>query len=535
MEVQKFDFEQAKQLFEAGPMLKLGKKEIRTVSQACKDYIGKYFFQSKVDNYYFWDADANDFTVYTKETVKNVYICKLADEINYWFFRENTKLYNVINEVNAPRIRDNNLNLFSGLLHCNAQQKFDEYSEEVKDNVKLFLSFMKEVLCSGDNDAFRYLKKWIANMCQGNKNDSCLYLKGPEGIGKSTLSDFLKKYVLGDKITTNSKSDTLRSNFNKILCGKLLVVFEELPNFSDREWEGISATLKDYITGNETLYADKFEKQFKASNINNYIINTNVDAIKHSEGRRYYIMDLSTKRKSDHVYFGNLKANCFNMEVGKAFFAHMKEVNVEGFNAQKDMPVTENKLNAIAERLDIVYQFIKDEFILKKLDINMPVTELYAKYSLYTEAQMKRPLGKIKFCSKLREIQLEYKKCHGINKYRYKYTNLKKIADKCKWIHDLDEFNADAPAMQKNEVDYFDNDDIVCDAHVIKDRKITQLLKQLQQLQEADADRVNARIDKFLIEHKKTREVFNAFLKESQQTTITVEEDVNDVMSMFDD
>ena len=33
-------------------------------------------------------------------------------------------------------------------------------------------------------------------MVRGNKNDSVLYLKGPQGIGKSTLSEFFQNYVI---------------------------------------------------------------------------------------------------------------------------------------------------------------------------------------------------------------------------------------------------------------------------------------------------------------------------------------------------
>jgi len=59
-----------------------------------------------------------------------------------------------------------------------------------------------------------------------------------------------------------------------------------------------------------TYYEDKYEKAFECENLNNYVINTNVDAIKHSEGRRYFILDLSNKRQDDHKYFDNLRKKC---------------------------------------------------------------------------------------------------------------------------------------------------------------------------------------------------------------------------------
>ena len=91
------------------------------------------------------------------------------------------------------------------------------------------------------------------------------------------------------------KRDVTKYPERRVYKHSLAMVFEELPRFSDNEWEAISSQLKDYKTGSETLYADKNEKQFKARNINNYIINSNVDAIKRSEGRRISTIR-STKR-----------------------------------------------------------------------------------------------------------------------------------------------------------------------------------------------------------------------------------------------
>jgi len=61
-----FHFEKVKELFGAGPVMNIGKKQFRTVSQDTKDYIHKYFFQTKTGNYYFWDAQTQEYIVYEK-------------------------------------------------------------------------------------------------------------------------------------------------------------------------------------------------------------------------------------------------------------------------------------------------------------------------------------------------------------------------------------------------------------------------------------------------------------------------------------
>src|SRR5690606_275958 len=138
-----------------------------------------------------------------------------------WFFTDNDKIYSLISDVTKPKIEGTKINLFDGFMH--KKKDYKKYDKEIKNKVEILLSYIKEVLCSENENSFNYIIKWLSNMCKGNKNDSLLYLRGSEGIGKSTLSDFLRKYVLGDKISIKSNSEPLRSPYNKLLCGKLLV------------------------------------------------------------------------------------------------------------------------------------------------------------------------------------------------------------------------------------------------------------------------------------------------------------------------
>jgi hypothetical protein len=112
---------------------------------------------------------------------------------------------------------------------------------------------------------------------------------------------------------------------NKILFCKLLVIFEELENFSTNQWQGVSTRLKRDTTSDTCIYEEKNEKAFTARNISNYIINSNVDAIKDDDGRRYFILDLSNSRKGDLEYFNKIYANCMNDEVGEAFFSFLQK------------------------------------------------------------------------------------------------------------------------------------------------------------------------------------------------------------------
>ena len=91
---------------------------------------------------------------------------------------------------------------------------------------------MEKYLCSGSKLSFQFIIKWFAKMARGFKNDSCLYLKGPQGIGKSCIIEWIRQYVIGIPLCFQGGSGPLKTRFNGELAGKLLVVFEELENFT---------------------------------------------------------------------------------------------------------------------------------------------------------------------------------------------------------------------------------------------------------------------------------------------------------------
>jgi len=463
-----------------------------------KNYINEYFFQCNNGTILFWDITPvmkkgkpvkkdgqtvlrGEWTLFDKYLLADTYLNRIIDSENKpnkslssWF--QTTKhIYRPVINLNEPLIYKesgiNFINLSKQFLHRN-YKPYKEYSGEIKANCKAFLSYIKEVICSSNEEHYRYIIKWIGNMVQGNKNDSILYLKGVQGIGKSTLTEMLKDYIIGNDISLETGSEPLKSQFNKILMGRLLVVFEELETFSKSEWMAVSSKLKRYTTSNTIDYEDKNEKKFQGENINNYIINTNNDALKDSDGRRIFICDVSTHRKNDREYFKNLRAKCFNYEVGEALFSYFLEVEINGFNAQADMPMTSGKLDAIADRLGTIEKFLKSEYVLKQKSICTLVENLFQEYLSFCMCQgISNPKDKIKFCSGMRDLNLDYSKSNKINKYDYKYDVLKSLSDREHWVHELDEIN-------EEEINDKDAKDLIIEQLREEIEKLKQELKE---------------------------------------------------------
>jgi len=317
-------------------------------------------------------------TIFTKTILR-----KLPKPLQSFYSFERNDLHKLVCEPNMGFLYKNRINLFPKMKHQNKQ--YDDYDNEIKIKVNTFIAFMKEVLCSGSDEVLQYLLKWYSNVVKCVKNDSALYLRSfEEGIGKSTMTEFIMKHVLGHKLTIQADSNLLLTGYNKSLLSKVLVVFEEMPTFSKGQWDGVSSTLKTMITSDRLIFNEKFEKGMELRNTNNYVINTNSSAIAHDDGRRYFILDLSTSRKGDHVYFSKLRKDCFNDEVGEAFYNYLLTIDTTKFYAQ-DFPMTEAKKNAKVERLHSVYQYVKEEKILKNTVLCGRLTVIYDKYVEFCE------------------------------------------------------------------------------------------------------------------------------------------------------
>src|ERR1700722_10542656 len=117
-----------------------------------------------------------------------------------------------------------------------------------KLDIVLERDYIKEVLCSNKDDSYKFLLKWLSNMVRGNRNESALYLKGPQGVGKLTLLEFIRYHVLSNPLCSQGGSAPLKSIFNSELSGKLMAMFEELETFSCSEWMAVSSVLKRQIT-----------------------------------------------------------------------------------------------------------------------------------------------------------------------------------------------------------------------------------------------------------------------------------------------
>jgi hypothetical protein len=190
----------------------------------------------------------------------------------------------------------------------------------------------------------------------------------------------------------------------------------------------------------------KGDNPIQIKNINNYTIDSNNDAIKDDEGRRYFVLDVSHKHKDDKQYFIPIREKCFNKLVGSAFYSYMLEYNTEGFIPQQ-YPMTQSKLNSFVNHLDHVYEFLKYNYLLLSTPrgVECSTKDLYDEYLVYCKGKNYKTIKKTDFIMKLEQIGIS--KCrkrlgtdeNASNCIIVKLKDLQEIAKKNNWIHELDE------------------------------------------------------------------------------------------------
>ncbi len=425
------------------PTERFNLSKIRTLSpNDAKTYVTSYFVPLVNGNHALYDNGI--FTVRDDKELKQSYFSRMPRELQNYYFKDYLDVRQIAYDINKPVYFDDYINL------C-PRMKFSydpnyQPSDRAQVSLDYVLDYINQVLCSSKIDCYTFLLKWLSNMIKGNKNTSCLYLKGIQGTGKSSLFQFLSNNVIGNPLCLETGSDPIRTKFNEILSGKLLVCFEELENFSKAEWESISSTLKKMITSNNITYQNKCTKAYESNNLNNYILISNNDAIKDDDGRRYFILDISTSKVGDNAYYTKLY-ECFNDEVGEAFFHMMMRLDTTLFNPQA-FPITSSKMESLSKRLDSVYKFIKEQYVLQDRSINTSASDLFNEYKF-----MYKPIAKEDFHRKIAEIGIVRSTSGKKIWYNVEHSILLSIAQSKNWINDTDEYGT-----SETHNDVFDDD-----------------------------------------------------------------------------
>lgn len=500
-----------------------------------KAYIDKYFFILSNGKHAFYNFKNKQYEISEQSVIRSLYFNRMSSELDKYYFKEKTNIKQITYDIHKPELYETYLNMCPKIKH--SYVAYDTFDETTKQGVELMLSHIKEILCSSNQAVYEFLLKWFANMVRGNRNDSCLYLKGLQGAGKSTPIEFIRDYVIGRPLCVQCGSGPFKSKWNSELSGKIMVALEELENISASEWISVSAVLKRQITAQTLMIEPKGQDPREEPNLNNYIILSNHDAVQDDDGRRYFILDISTKQICEHAYFKKIYDGCFNDKVGHAFYCYLLEVNLDNYYSQQ-FPMTQSKLDSFSKRLDIIAKFLKYEYILKRKSVDrISVTHLYDKFCRYCSTMNAKPKTKIDFNKHLKDLGIEYKKSNGNNLYDIPLEFLCKLADKFKWIHELDEYE-DEQSLDVFEDDDKDNEEVVIDYEKLYKEQLEKNKALEAKIQELKSNRIvlkNVEFEEFLIDAtiQKPINIYHKITPTKKQPITDYDDELGDDLILF--
>jgi hypothetical protein len=179
------------------------------------------------------------------------------------------------------------------------------------------------------------------------------FWKGDEGIGKNYFSNLICEVFKGYCLANVGNI----GRFNDLIRGKVMIVLNEKENETRR-----GGRLWSLITESIVDIEAKYKNREMEANYCNFIICTNNDIpVKISPSdRRFFVLEVSDKRKDDFEYFENL-----GKEQTKQFFQELTEFllnyNISNFNV-KNIPFTFAKSQLIMLSSESLDEWVMEHF-----------------------------------------------------------------------------------------------------------------------------------------------------------------------------
>lgn len=210
--------------------------------------------------------------------------------------------------------------------------------EPVKGDPKQSLTFIKHVVCGGDERVFMYLLGLLATFVQkpGDPAEVAIVMRGGRGVGKSTLGRWFVQ-IFGGHGMHVLHSRHLVGNFNAHLRGTCLLFADEAFFAGDRAGSDV---LKGLITEPTITIERKGIDAFAARNRLKIMMASNSEWVvpAGTDERRYLMLDVPDVKKQDSGYFSKLAAH---METGGlgALLWFLLNYDLSKFNV-RDVPRT---------------------------------------------------------------------------------------------------------------------------------------------------------------------------------------------------
>lgn len=263
----------------------------------------KYAVIHTKSTYILIEKDENNFVLDSRQSLihlhENDYFEDLEgkrhNKAKFWLQHPNRRTYkNLVFDPTKPGDYDGNYNIFKGF--AVSPQKGD---------CSLYWKHVFEVICSGNQEHYLYLRKWMASVIQ--KPDllaTAIVLRGLQGTGKSLFVQFFGD-LFGIYFLTLNSLDQIVGRFNGHLQNAYLLFANEAIWGGNKKEIG---SLKALITDPTIFIEAKCKDGYQIKNNRHLIICSNEDwaAPIDLDDRRFFCLNVSDKYKCDSTYFKEL-------------------------------------------------------------------------------------------------------------------------------------------------------------------------------------------------------------------------------------
>ncbi|NRB17795.1 MAG: hypothetical protein HRU33_09580 [Rhodobacteraceae bacterium] len=197
------------------------------------------------------------------------------------------------------RTPSTSLNLFQGF-----------QLEPVKGDCEDLEAFIKDIICDGDADVFKWVWHWMAHLLQrpGEKPGTAIVAHGAGGAGKGTFGEILRALVHPYSMHAGDADQILGKHVGPTLANSLICSSEESFFAGDKRQ---SDKLKGKITEPMQNVEPKHVQAFEMPSFTRYYIEGNgaqlVNIENNGSERRFCVTEVSDARCGDLEYFKDLR------------------------------------------------------------------------------------------------------------------------------------------------------------------------------------------------------------------------------------
>lgn len=251
---------------------------------------------------------------------------KYQDHITAWAKHHKCRSFRggVIFKPNAPP-NDHYFNTWRGF-------SVEPKPAKNADVLEMIYQHIEQVICSGEKVLYTYLYNWFAYIFQhpDRPAGAAVVCRGLKGTGKGIIGTFIKD-IWGVHALALSQGKHFTGNFNGHLASTCFVLADEAFFAGDKSSEGV---LKALITDPYLMIEQKGIDAVQQPNYLKVFMTTNSDYVvpASKDERRYFVVDVSDKRKGDTAYFNALATAIADKEVQAAFLYEMLQRDITGFH-----------------------------------------------------------------------------------------------------------------------------------------------------------------------------------------------------------